>query len=439
MYEVTAAQFKARRDQVIDAIGPNSVAVLFSTPERSRSNDTNYPYRPDSDLMYLTGFREPDCIAVLAPGHADGDFIMFVRERDPEKEVWDGLRAGTDGAMQLFGADKAHPISQVEEILGDYLEHRDTLHFAWGEYPEEETRMMRIIEKLRSTRKQAPKAPKRLADIRDIVHEMRLFKRPEEIQLMRRAAQITSDAHIRAMKLVKPGVHEYELQAEIEHHFKLHGGEFPAYSSIVGAAANATILHYTENRDEVQDGDVVLIDAGCEYHFYAADITRTFPANGKFTPAQRDAYQAVLDSQKQSIEEAKAGLRYDELQRLTVQRLTQSLIDMSVLKGSVDENVETEAYKRFYPHNVGHFLGIDVHDVGRYFDDEGEWRKLEPGMVLTIEPGLYFPHEDDVPAELRGVGIRIEDDILVTNDGNENLTAMCPKEVSEIEDIVGTP
>jgi len=438
MYDVEEQEFKDRRRDLMKRMGPGGVAVLFGEPERTRSNDTEYPYRPSSDILYLTGFREPGCVLVIAPGHPEGEFVLFVRPRDPEAETWTGRRFGVDGAKSEFGADAAFDIATLDTELPKLLANRDTLFWPLGLDHEFDRKMFTFYTNLRFVRRKAAECPERIGDVRDFMHEMRLFKTPEELKLMRRAAEITSEAHALAMRRTKPGIFEFELQAVIESYFRHHGGEFPAYTSIVGGGDNATILHYTENRSSLTSGDLVLIDAGCEYHFYAADITRTWPVSGKFEGAGRDAYQAVLEVQEASIADVVVGRPYNELQERCVRRLSQVLIDLNVFKGSVDEIVEKESYKRYYPHNVGHWLGIDVHDVGSYFDQSKAWRKLEPGMVLTIEPGLYFPaHDEAVPPELRGVGIRIEDDIVVTATGGENLTAACPKSIEAIENIIG--
>lgn len=438
MYEVEAREFAQRRQELMERIGPNGVAVIFGEPERTRSNDTDFPYRPASDILYLTGFREPGCVLVLAPNHPSGEYVMFVRPRDPEAETWTGRRFGIDGVKDEFGADAAFDVHALDVELPRYLAHRDVMYWPLSVDSEFDRKMLKHYAALKSVRRRAPENPTRIGDVRDLVHDMRLFKRAEELDLMRHAAKVTCEAHVAAMRHTRPGLYEYELQAVIESYFRRHGGDFPAYTSIVGTGDNATILHYTENRSAMTDGELVLIDAGCEYHFYAADITRTWPVGGKFTGAQRDAYQAVLDIEKAAIADVAPGLPFNELQERCARRISQALIDLGVLQGSADEVFATEAYKRYYPHSVSHWLGIDVHDVGDYFEVDHTWRKLKPGMVLTIEPGLYFPaHDAAVPPELRGVGIRIEDDILVTAEGRENLTAACPKEISELEAIVG--
>ena len=422
----------------MEKMGDTGVAVFVAPPERTRSHDTSYPYRPSSDIVYLTGFEEPGTILVLAPGHENGDYILFVRPRDPEKETWDGRRAGVEGAKEKFGASEAHPLEELDEKLPEYLKDRETLWYTLGYQPEFDAKIARWINSLRYRRGEPPAAPRFIGDVRDIAHEMRLIKGPEELDLMRTAARIASDAHIAAMKQTRPGMHEYEVQAILENQFTRRGATFPAYTSIVGTGDNATILHYTENRDRLGEADILLIDAGCEYRYYAADITRSWPVSGKFSPVQRDVYQAVLDAQIAAVDDVAPGLAYNELQDRALRRLTQSLLDMGLLEGSLDENIEEEKYKQFYPHKVGHWLGSDVHDVGSYYDSAGNWRRLEAGMVLTIEPGLYFPASAEIPDEFKGIGVRIEDDVLVTPDGHENLTASCPKEVADLEAIIGT-
>lgn len=421
----------------MDAIGDDGVVILTSPGEKARSHDTNYPYRPSSDIVYLSGFEEPETVLVFAPGHDLGAFVMFVRPNDAEKEVWDGARAGLDGATSRFGADVAYAIEDLDKELPKYLEGRETLYYTLGDDEAFDRKIARWMNKLRFRRGKAPAAPRVIADTRDVLHEMRVRKTADELAMMREAAKISSEAHIIAMKTARPGLHEYEVQAAMEHHFRMRGANFPAYTSIVGGGHNATVLHYVENRDRLENDDVLLIDAGCEYEFYAADITRSFPVSGKFTPEQRDAYQLVLEAQKAAIDDVRVGVRYNELQERTARRLTDALVQLQILSGSVDENIESEAYKQFYPHRVGHWLGMDVHDVGSYYDARGAWRELEPGMVVTVEPGLYFSLDADVPEGFRGLGIRIEDDIVVTESGPENLTVDCPKEIVDMEAIIG--
>lgn len=423
----------------MDQMAEGGVAIFVAQPEQHRSHDTNYPYRASSEVLYLSGFAEPEAVLVLVPGHEDGDFVMFVRDRDPTKEQWDGRRAGTAGAEDNYGADRAYTISQIDEILPTYLEGRSHLYYTFGHNEDFDQRVLGWQKLLRHKRNKPSMAPGNMRDARDILNNLRLLKTEEEIEVMRRAAVITAQAHEMAMRACKPGMHEYELQALIEFHFKRNGANFPAYSSIVGTGDNATILHYIENDAPLKDGDVLLIDAGCEYVYYAADITRSFPVNGKFSPAQKDLYQAVLDAQIHAVELCVPGLPYEQIQKQTAHRLTQSLVDLGLLSGDVDALYEDKAYAKYYPHSTGHWLGIDVHDVGAYHLPEGTSRPLEPGMILTIEPGLYIPLDDqDAPEEMRGVGIRIEDDILITASGHENLTRTCPKTVEDIEAIVGS-
>jgi Xaa-Pro aminopeptidase len=439
MYSLDPDIFAQRRADLIDRIGEESVAIFTASPHQTRSKDTRFPYRPSSDILYLTGFREPETVVVLAPGHEDGDFFMFVRPRDEDAERWDGRRPGPEGACEDWGADQAWPVDDVDDKLPELLAGRDTLYYTLGNDSEFDSRVTRWLNELRHRRGKPPAAPEKLIDARDIIHEMRLRKRPAELELMREAADVSAQAHELAMKYCRPGIREYELQAIIEYHFQRHGSEFPAYPSIVGSGDNATILHYNENRDTIDPEDLILIDAGCELEFYAGDITRCFPASGEFSPAQRDVYQAVLEIQQATLDEAEPGMNLDELQSNCERRTTRALIDLGLLEGSVDELVEEEAFKQYFPHKIGHWLGIDVHDVGPYRHTDGSWRSFEAGMALTVEPGIYIPESDEsAPDDLRGIGVRIEDDIVFTSQGHENLTDHCPKSIDDIEEIVGT-
>lgn len=439
MYSLSPEHFENRRREFNRRIGESGVAIFVANPHQSRSADTAYQYRPSSDILYLSGFREPEALIVLAPSHEEGDFIMFVRDRDEEAELWNGLRAGPGGACEQYGADAAYPLSELDEKLPEFLEHRDTLYYTFGQDPEFDDKVTGWMKSLRHRRGKPPAAPAAIVDARDVVNDMRVVKTADEIERMRASVELTAEAHVLAMENCQPGIKEYELQALIEYHFRRNGAEYPAYESIVGSGNNATVLHYTENRKTIEDGDVILIDAGAELEFYAGDITRSFPASGTFTPAQRDVYQAVLDAEIAAIDDVEPGIPYNELQERTVRRLTQSMIDLGLLDGSIDELIENEDYKTYYPHKVGHWLGIDVHDVGSYYTTDNEWRALEPGMVLTIEPGIYIPETDEsAPEEMRGLGIRIEDDILVTPDGRDNLSKSCPKTIDEVEALVGS-
>ncbi len=439
MEELSGEVFERRRRRLMDEIGDGGVAIVVGPPMQNRSNDTDFPYRPSSDVLYLTGFREPEAVLLFAPGHDEGEFVMFVPERDEKKEQWEGRRAGPEGAVDRFGADAAFGLEELDEELPKWLEGREKLYYTLGSDKKFDRKVINWTQTLRHRRDGIPRVPGTVVDLRDLLHLARLRKSEEELELLRRACEISSEAHILAMKYCRPGMYEYELQALVEYHFRRSGGEFPAYSSIVGSGDNATILHYTDNRGPIGDGEVVLIDAGCEYQFYAGDITRSFPANGKFTPAQRDIYQAVLEAQKAAIDDLEPGLTYEQLQSNTHRRLTESLVDLGLLEGSVDELLEEKEYRAYYPHSIGHPLGVDVHDVGVMREDEDDDFELLQGMVLTIEPGIYVPADDEsAPEEMRGVGVRIEDDVLITSDASENFTISCPKEVDEIEELVGS-
>ncbi len=431
--------FERRRRQLMDEIGDHAVAIVVGPSLQKRSNDTAFPYRPSSDVLYLTGFREPEAVLLFAPGHEDGEFVMFVPERDEKMERWEGRRAGPEGAVDKFGADAAFGLDELDDELPNWLKGRDRLYYTLGTDDDFDAQVIRWTQTKRHRRHGLPKAPGVIADLRDVLHVARLQKSNEEVELIRRACEISTEAHILAMKHCRPGMYEYELQALVEYHFRRSGAEFPAYTTIVGSGDNATILHYTDNRSPIDDGDVVLIDAGCEYQFYAGDITRSFPANGSFTPAQRDIYQAVLEAQKAAIDDIEPGFSYDQLRENTRRRLTQALVDLGLLDGSVDELVEEKEYRAYYPHSIGHSMGVDVHDVGIMRESEDDEVALVEGMVLTIEPGIYVPKSDEsAPEEMRGVGVRIEDDVLITASGTENLTPDCPKTVDEVEDLVGS-
>lgn len=435
---ISTQEYQRRRQAMIQAIGEQGAAIFVAPPERTRSHDTSYPYRASSDILYLTGFDEPEAVLVLSPGHEHGDYVLFVRERDPMREQWNGRRAGPQGAIERFGADAAFTLDRLAELLPELIAHRQTLYYTLNQSIEFDQRLLNMISALRSRRNAPSAAPTQLVDVRDLLHRQRQIKSAEEIEQMQRAATITAQAHELAMRACRPGMMEYEIEALIEFHFKRHGASFPAYTSIVGGGDNATILHYIENNQRLEAGQLLLVDAGCELNHYAADITRTYPVDGRFTPAQRDLYQAILEVQLKSIEECAPGLVYQEIQTRASRRLTEALVQLKLLSGSLDELVESQAYKKYYPHGAGHWLGIDVHDVGPYFDRDGQGILLTPGHVITIEPGLYIPaHDEDAPEELRGVGIRIEDDILITESGYVNLTQACPKEIDALEAIVG--
>ena len=435
---ISRNEFARRRKELMAMIGKDAIAIVPAAPERTRSRDTLYPYRQDSDFHYLCGFPEPEAVLVLIPSRAQGQFIVFCRERDRERETWDGYRAGPEGACEQYGADDAFPITDMDDILPGLLEGKGKVYSAIGKDKDFDQRLMEWVNSIRAKARTGAVPPGEFVDLDHLLHENRLFKKPAELKLMRKAAKISAEAHCRAMRAAKPGLNEYQLQAEIEHTFAMEGASFPAYTSIVGGGDNACILHYVENNQPLNDGDLVLIDAGCEYQHYAADITRTFPVNGRFSPEQKAIYELVLKAQLAGIEAARAGNHWDAPHQATVQVITTGLVKLGLLKGSVKKLIADGAYSEFYMHRAGHWLGIDVHDVGDYKVD-GEWRLLEPGMVMTIEPGIYIaPDHKKVAKKWRGIGVRIEDDVAITRKGTEVLTAAVPKTVAEIEALMAT-
>jgi Xaa-Pro aminopeptidase len=417
-------------------LGRDSVAIISSAREATRSNDTHYRFRQDSDFYYLTGFDEPEAIAVIAPGREENPYTLFVRPRDPEREVWDGRRAGVEGAKEKYGADAAFPVAEFNEKLNELLNGVNNLYYRIGNGdPGLDETVIAQIKRMRSMGRRGISPPQAIIDTGSILHEMRLIKSDEEIELMQRAADIAAEGHREAMKSARPGMMEYEVEALIEYIFRRSGASAPAYTSIVGGGANATILHYINNDAPLRDGDLLLIDAGAEYHGYASDITRTFPIGRRFTEAQREIYELVLESQVACIEMSRPGVSIDELHQRSVEILTEGMVRLGLLKGEPAKLIEEEKYKQFYMHRLGHFLGMDVHDVGRYHISD-ESRRVEPGMVMTIEPGLYIsPDTKDIPEKYLGIGVRIEDDILVTTDGNRVLSSKAPKHVEEIEEL----
>ena len=429
------AVFAARREAYMQAIGRDAVAVVRSLPERLRNGDSFHPFRQLSDLLYLTGFVEPDTTLVLRPGADKERVVMFVRPRDPEMETWDGKRAGIEGAIASYGAEAAYPASELAGKLGELIANHEQLHYAVGLDDEMDKLVMQTIARMRKTERRGKRPPVSIVDPRLHLHELRLHKRPEEIAALRKAADITTEAHVLAMRAGKPGVGEHELEALINYTFRRHGGAGPGYTSIVGAGANATILHYIENRATIAEGDLVLVDAGCELDHYTADVTRTWPAGGTFMDVQRRVYQIVLDTQVEAIEMVKPGVTIDEIHQLCVRRLTEGMIALGLLAGAVDDRIKDLGYRKYFMHGTSHWLGLDVHDVGAYTRD-GKARPLEAGMVITIEPGLYIAADaGDAPSELRGIGVRIEDDVVVTESGHEVLTAACPKKIEELEAV----
>jgi Xaa-Pro aminopeptidase len=427
---VNSKEFARRRKHLMDLVGAAGIAVVAAAPERVRSRDTHYNYRPDSDFYYLTGFQEPEAVAVLMPGRSQGQFLVFCRERNPERELWDGPRLGPEGAVDELGADDAFPITDLDDILPGLLERSDRVYYSMSG-SEFDQRLLGFMQTLNSKR-QSGHAPSELVALDHLLHEMRLFKSRAESSLMRQAAKIAVAAHRRAMRLCRPGLKEYELEAEFLHEFRRHGADC-SYAPIVAAGANACVLHYRANNTAVADGDLVLIDAGCEYEMYASDITRTFPANGRYTGPQRELYDVVLEANHAATAKAVVGNHWNEPHDAAVEVVTKGLKRLGLLEGRVPQLVKSLAYKRFFMHKTGHWLGLDVHDVGDYKVAD-QWRMLEPGMVMTIEPGIYVaPGDRSVEKRWRGLGIRIEDDVQVTRNGPDVLTGALPKAAEEIE------
>jgi Xaa-Pro aminopeptidase len=427
-----AKAFARRRKQLMQAAGEDTILILPAALQRIRNRDTHYPYRQDSDLLYLTGFPEPEAVLVLVPGRVHGETLLFCRERDPDREAWDGPRFGPEGAVEAFGLDDAYPITDLDDILPGLLEGRSRVYYHFGRDAEFDLKLIGWVNRVRAMMKMGNKPPHEFLELGHLLDELRLFKDRDELRMMQRAADITVAAHQAGMRAVRPGMHEYELQAEIERVFRANDA-VPAYGSIVGAGANACVLHYVANNAPVADGDLVLVDAGAEYRGYAADITRTFPANGRFSKEQRLLHDLVGDAQAAALALAQPGTPYEAGHLAAVRTLTEGLLRLGLLKGQLEKNIDDGSYRRFYPHKTGHWLGLDVHDVGDYRID-GESRLLEPGMVFTIEPGLYVrPDDTSVAAKWRGIGIRTEDDVLVTRDGHKVLTGKLARSAEEIE------
>ena len=432
-------EFQQRRQQVMEKIG-NGTAIFRSAPMAVMHNDVEYTYRQDSDFFYLTGFNEPEAVAVLAPHHPEHQFILFVQPKDPEKETWTGYLHGVEGAKETFAADEAYSIEELDEKLPQYLEKADRIYYHLGRDKTFNTTVLKHWQKLIATFPRRGTGPTALEDTNFILHPLRLLKTAAELDNIRQATAISAQAHNRAREFTKVGHYEYQIQAEIEHTFRLEGGMGPAYPSIVASGANACILHYINNNRQVQENELLLIDAGCAYNYYNGDITRTFPVNGKFTPEQKIIYEIVLEAQLKAIEVVKTGNPYNLFHDTAVRTIVEGLVDLGLLVGDIDEIIKEEKYKPFYMHRTGHWLGLDVHDAGGYKVNEETWQTLQPGHVLTVEPGIYIspdikPAEGqpEVPEKWRGIGIRIEDDVLVTATGNEVLTATVPKKVEDIE------
>ncbi len=435
-------EYAARRAELMQRIGSTGVAIVPGAHEAVRARDTHFRFRQDSDFAYLTGFSEPDAVAVIAPGRKDAqgqpaEFVLFVRPRNAEREIWDGRRFGPEGAVALFGAAQAFSIETLAAELPKLLSGRETVHFTLGEDSALDRQVIDGIKDIRAIARRGTAAPVSITALEQTLHEQRLLKRASEIELQRTACEISAAAHVRAMRATKPGKNEWEITAEIAAEFVLNDCE-PGYGTICGGGDNACILHYTENNRRLNDGDLLLIDAGAEYRGYTGDITRCFPVNGQFSPAQKALYEVVLTAQKAAIATLVVGASVGKPHEVATRLLTEGMVQLGLLKGDVDELIKTEQHKQFYMHGTGHWLGMDVHDVGRY-KLKGEYRQFEAGMVMTVEPGIYVaPGTPDVPSEYWGIGIRIEDDVLVTAKGPEVLTSGVPKEIAEIEALMAT-
>jgi Xaa-Pro aminopeptidase len=432
---IAREEFARRRRQLMRIMGRDTIAIVPAAPVRQRNNDVEYPYRQDSDFFYLTGFQEPEAVAALIPGREHAEYVLFVRDRDPERETWDGRRAGTEGAIRDYGAEDAFPIGDIDEILPGLMENRARVFYAMGTHPEFDQRVVTWLNTLRAQARHGRHPPQEFVALDHVLHDLRLYKSRAELDLMREAARIGSAAHVRAMRACRPGRGEYEIAAEIVHEFQRHNAQ-TSYQPIVGGGANACILHYRENDQPLRAGDLLLIDAGCEYQYYASDITRTFPVNGRFSDAQRAIYRVVLDANLAAIAKVRPGNSWNEPHQAAVRVITQGLVKLGLLSGRVSTLEREGAYRRFFMHRTGHWLGMDVHDVGDYKVGD-EWRMLEPGMVLTIEPGIYIAgRERRAPRALRNIGIRIEDDVVVTRDGAEVLSRHVPKDPEAIEALM---
>jgi len=428
-------EFARRRRLLMKMIGKGGIVILPAVPEKSRNSDVTYHYRPDSDFFYLTGFAEPEAVAVLIPGRAHGEYVLFLRDRDPTRETWDGRRAGPEGAVRDYGADDAFPISDIDDILPGLMENCSRVHYTMGLHQEFDQRVIAWVNSLKGGQSRSSTPPQEFVALDHLLHDMRLFKSSAELDAMRRSAAIAVAAHERAIRFTAPGRMEYEVMAELLHEFRRSNADI-SYHPIVGGGENACILHYHENSSELKKGDLLLIDAGCEYDLYASDITRTLPVGGRFSSAQRAVYEVVLEAQRAAIEKTKPGNHWNEPHDAAVKAITHGLVKLGILTGKVPNLIRDGAYKRFFMHRTGHWLGMDVHDVGDYKVGD-QWRVLEPGMVLTVEPGIYIPvGTKGVAKKWWNIGIRVEDDVAVTRDGNEVLTAALAKDADAIEKLM---
>ena len=429
------SEYQRRRQRLMKLMTPGSIAVVPASRLQIRNRDTEHLFRQNSDFYYLSGFEEPDAVLVLAPGREHGEVILFCQEREPGLEQWTGERMGPERAQQMLGVDDGFPITDLPDILPGLLEGRERVYATLGEHPDFDRDLLGWVKTIRSKQVHGAMPPGEFIVLAHLLHDLRLYKSAHELKLMRRAAQITTGAHIRAMRAAKPGGTEAGLEAELIYEFMRNGARFPAYPCIVGAGRNACVMHYVRNDGPLKDGDLVLIDAGCEFQYYASDVTRTFPINGRYSGVQRAVYEVVLHAQLNAIAAMKRGEHFNQPHDTAVRTMVEGLVDLKLLKGDVDELIANESYKKFCVHRSSHWLGLDVHDVGDYRVG-GQWRTLEPGMVLTIEPGIYIPDDESVPSKLRGIGVRIEDDVLVTRDGHEVLTEAAPKSIDDVEAVM---
>ncbi len=421
-----------RRRQVEEEVGALAAVIVPAAFETMRSNDVEYRFRQNSDFDYLTGFREPDAVCVLLPEHPEHEYVLFVRPRDQERETWTGRRAGVEGAIEAYGADAAYPIDRLDELVPSMLGDRECIYYAMEHRGGYNDRVLGWIEAMQTGRQRSGRGPTAIHDLRPVLHELRLIKRDEEIDAMRRAAEVSCAAHVRAMGRTQPGLYEYEVQAEVEYAFRVNGAEAPAYPSIVAGGVNATILHYTENSCRLDEDDLLLIDAGAEVNVYCGDVTRTFPVGQRFDGRQRAVYEIVLAAQEAAILEVRPGVTVEDVHEASLRVLVRGLIDLGIVSGNVDQCIAEELYRPYYMHRTSHWIGKDVHDVGGYRDGSKS-RLLEPGMILTVEPGLYLGDHTEAPPQWKGIGVRIEDDVLVRESGFEVLTEAAPKEIDEIE------
>jgi len=434
--KLAQTEYRQRRQQLIEQMEANSIAIVPTAVETVRNRDVEHPFRQDSDFYYLSGFAEANACLILIPGREQGEYILFCEAKDPALEIWTGRRAGPEGAARDFFVDEAYPIEAIDSVLPELIEGKARVYSVMGANSKFDSQLTHWLNQVKAMVRKGAQVPHEFSALDHLLHEMRLIKSPAEIEIMQKAADISAAAHCRAMQVAKPGCFEYQLEAEILYEFTREGSRWPAYPSIVGGGENACILHYTNNDMAIADGGLVLIDAGCELDYYAADITRTFPVNGKFSPEQKALYELVLSAQLVAIAQVKPGNSWNAAHEAAVEVLVRGLLDLGLLSGDLEQLIEDESYRTFYMHRTGHWLGMDVHDVGEY-RIEKEWRPLKAGMTLTVEPGLYIaPDCEEVEARWRGIGIRIEDDIVVTTDGCHVLSHKVPKTVADIEALM---